>query len=268
MAERWRYALGLLGKFFRAVRERWAVLTVIILGICVPVYSMAWWLDVLDNVQSTIAITALVTMWPFAKLALPHEPLKVLSLETLYSVAFVFMLAVGIGNRYDLQIISFSAIAILLALPWCWVVGVAVRRETMLLAGFLPALVATMTYWIAGLVDNNISFDLSLLPLPVVFIGGAIWAPLALLMLQFARRHKDGKISGPGTQVMTMTTLFFPITLVAVVLPPDLGLSSIWSNVSLALIGLFLSGVISEPLRRMLIEWGKLAPRKTDVTIK
>ena len=59
-----------------------------------------------------------------------------------------------------------------------------------------------------------------------------------------------------------MTMLFFPVTLVAVALPPDLGLSAMWSNVSLALIGIFLSGVISEPLRRFLIEWGKLAPYK------
>ncbi len=132
----------------------------------------------------------------------------------------------------------------------------------MLVAGFAPALVATMIYWFVGLASNDGGFDLILLPLPVVFVGGAIWAPVALLVLKFARRHKNGRISGPGTQVLAMTMLFLPVTLVAVALPTDLSLSATWSNVSLVLIGVFLSGVISEPLRRFLIELGNLAPEQ------
>ena len=262
MKDRWQYALGILGKFTRAIRQRWSSLTVIILGICIPVYLMAWWLDVLNNLQSTIAITVLVTMWPIATFALPHEPLKVLSLETVYSVAFVFMLAVGIGNRYDLQIISFSAILIIFALPWCLIVGDAVRREKLLIAGFASALIVMMLYWLAWLAINDAGFDLSLLLLPFFFIGVAIWAHVASLILKFARQHKNDQISGPGTQVLAMTMLFVPVTLVAIALPTSLGFDSMWLNVSLALIGIFLSGVVSEPLRRMLIEWGKLAPQK------
>ena len=253
---------GAIGKFVRAVRERWSVLTVTILCFCAPVYLMAWCFDGFDNLFSRIAITVLVTILPFAKLTLPHEPLKILSLEVGISVISLMALALVVGDRYDWPFILFSVILILAALPWSLVVGETIRRERVLVAGFAPALVATMLYWFAGLAGNDEGYDLLLAPLPVVFFGGAIWAPVALLMLKFARQHKDGRITGPGMQVLTMTMLFFPVTLVAVALPKDFGLSATWSNVSLALIGIFLSGVISEPLRRMLVEWGKLSPHK------
>ena len=253
---------GGFGKFARAVHERWAVLTITILGICVPVYAMAWFFDLSNNLISTIAITVLVTLLPFMKLLLPRERWTSGSFEVWYACFYLITLALVVGNRYDLQLISFSAISVGMAIPGSLVVGIVVRQEMILLAGFLPALIAMMVYWVAGLAVNNGNFDLILLPLPVVFIGGAIWAPVALLISRFARLHKDGKVSGPAMQVVTMTTLFFPIALVAIVLPADLGLSSTWSNVSLALIGIFVSGVVSEPLRRLFIEWGKLAPQK------
>ena len=253
---------GAIGKFARAVRERGSVLTVTILGICAPVYAIAWCFDGFDNLVNRVAITVLVTIWPFAKLTLPHERLKILSLEVGISVISLMVLALVVGDRYDWRFISFSTILILAALPWCLVVGETIRRETMIIAGFAPASIAIMVYWFFGLAGNDEGYDLILAPLPVVFLGGAIWAPVTLLILKLARWLKDGKISGPGMQAIAMTMLFFPVTLVAVALPTDFGLSATWSNVSLALIGIFLSGVISEPLRRLFIEWGKLAPYK------
>ena len=258
----YRTITGAIGKFYRAIRERSVALAVTVAFICVPTYVIAWFFDGFNNLFSRIAITVLVTIWPFAKLKLPHERLKILSLEVGISVISLMALALVVGNRYDLRFISFSTILILAALPWCLVVGETIRREGMIIAGFAPALIAIMVYWFFGLAGNDEGYDLILAPLPVVFLGGAIWAPVTLLILKLARWLKDGKISGPGMQATAMTMLFFPVTLVAVALPSDFGLSATWSNVSLALIGIFLSGVISEPLRRMLIEWGKLAPYK------
>ena len=256
----YRAITGAIGKFYRAIRERSVVLAVTVAFICVPTYAIAWLFDLSNNLFSSIVITVIVTIWPLAKLMLPHDPLTVMSYEVWLAVLVLLTLALAIGDRFDSQLISFSAILVGITLPSSLVVGIVVRREVILLAGFAPALIAIMVYWFAGLAGNDEGYDLILAPLPVVFFGGAIWAPVTLLILNLARRHKDGKISGPGMQVLTMTMLFFPITLVAITLPTDLGLSTMWSNVSLALIGIFLSGVISEPLRRLFIEWGKLAP--------
>ena len=55
-----------------------------------------------------------------------------------------------------------------------------------------------------------------------------------------------------------MAILFFPVILVAVVVPFMLELSQMWSAVSLTIVGVLLSAVISDPLRRFLLEWGNL----------
>ena len=65
-----------------------------------------------------------------------------------------------------------------------------------------------------------------------------------------------------------MTILFFPVILVAMAIPGMLGLSATWSAVSLTLVGVLLSTVISEPLRRFLLEWGNLMPDREPVQSK
>ena len=249
-------------KFYRAIRERWCVLMVTILGISVPVYAIAWFFDGFYNLAAKIAITSLVIAMPVIRFFSQPEPLTVRSWEFWLSIVSMLALVLFVGDRFDLQLISLNAFFVGVTLPSILVVGIVARREKIILAGFVPFLIAMMVYWSAGLAVNNVSFDLLFLPLPVVFFAGAIWAPLALLIMKFAQQHKNGRISGPGTQVLAMTMLFYPVTVVAITLPPGLGLSAMWSNVSLVLIGIFLSGVISEPLRRFLIEWGNLSPNQ------
>ena len=66
-------------------------------------------------------------------------------------------------------------------------------------------------------------------------------------------------------RVLAMAILFFPVILVAMVVPGMLDLSSNWTAVSLTLVGVLLSAVISEPLRRFLLEWGALMPDREPV---
>ena len=70
-----------------------------------------------------------------------------------------------------------------------------------------------------------------------------------------AGRWKNRRVGGPGMRALAMVFLFFPVMLVAMAAPGTLGLSSTWSAVSLTLMGVLLSAVISEPLRRFLLEW-------------
>ena len=66
-------------------------------------------------------------------------------------------------------------------------------------------------------------------------------------------------------RALAMAVLFLPVILVAMVVPGMLGLSSTWSAVSLTLVGVLLSAVIAEPLRRFLLEWGNLMPDREPV---
>ncbi len=245
-----------------AARERWSVLTITILFVCAPVYAMAWWLDFLDNPTVNIAITGLVTTMPAIRFFSQPEALTFGSYEVWLSVLCSITLALLIGERYGFRFLSFNVFLVLLALPYALVLWKILSHEWLLYAGVALALAAAMVYWIAALVINEAGFDLLLLPMPIILAGGVLWAPVASWTLKSARRHKKQRISGSGTQALAMTMLFFPVTLVAIALPADLGLSAMWSNVSLALIGIFLSGVISEPLRCFFIECGRLSPNE------
>ncbi len=71
-------------------------------------------------------------------------------------------------------------------------------------------------------------------------------------------------MSGPGMQALAMAILFLPVIVVAIAVPGMLDLSPAWSAVSLTIAGVLLSAVVSEPLRRFLLEWGKLAPSQDE----
>ena len=258
----YRAISGAIGKITRAVCERWPVLTITILGICVPVYAMAWYLDIHNNLAANIAITGIVTAMPIIHLFSQSERLTFKNHAVWLSTVSWLTLVLFIGEEYHWRFLSFSVVFVLLALLYGWLFWQIARYEWLLYVGIMLALLATMIYWGAALAINKEGFDLLFLPLPIILSVGVVWAFIASRTLKSARRRKNRRISGPGMQALAMTMLFFPVALVAVALPPDLGLSAMWSNVSLALIGIFLSGVISEPLRRMLIEWGKLAPYK------
>ncbi len=91
-------------RFYRAIRERWCILTIAILFICAPFYAMAWIFDGFDNLFTKIAITFLVTLWPFFKLILPPEPLTVRSWEIWISGFSLFVLAFGHWKQLRLAV--------------------------------------------------------------------------------------------------------------------------------------------------------------------
>ena len=150
----------------------------------------------------------------------------------------------------------------LLVLPYGWLVWKLMRGSWLLLTGLMLALVLTMIYWTAALAGDDSWFDLLLLPLPVVILGGIIWAPVAWQIWHTARRRKNCRLSGPGMQALAMAILFLPVIVVAVAVPGMLDLSPAWSAVSLTIIGVLLSAVVSEPLRSFLVRWGKLEPMR------
>ena len=149
---------------------------------------------------------------------------------------------------------------LLLMLPYTWVVWLLMRRSWLLLTALMLALVLMMIYWTAAWAGDDSWLDLLLLPLPVVIVGGIIWAPIASQILDTARQRKNCRLSGPGMQALAMAILFLPVIVVAVSVPGMLDLSPAWSAVSLTIVGVLLSAVVADPLRRFLLEWGDLTP--------
>ena len=168
--------------------------------------------------------------------------------------------SLAVVNKFGIVGLELQLSLIIAVLPWCWFIWLLVRRNWWLLTGLISAFAIFMIYWVAALVKFGDPWEIVLLPLAIVTFGGLAWAPLAARVLSTAKRRKYRRISGPATQAAAMITLFLPVALVAVAVPRMLQLGETWSAVSLTIVGVLLSAVVSEPLRRFLVEWGDLQP--------
>ncbi|MYK33923.1 MAG: hypothetical protein F4045_02080 [Chloroflexi bacterium] len=165
-----------------------------------------------------------------------------------------------LSDKFNWSVLAANVVLFLASLPYAWLVWKLMRRNWLLLAGLMLALAVMMVYWIAALIGQSDFLTLLLLPLPVVVFGGVIWTPIASWVFNTAQERKNHRSGGPGMQALAMIVLSLPVILVAVAAPGMLELGQVWSAVSLTLVGVLLSGLIADPLRRFLLEWGNLAP--------
>ena len=207
-------------------------------------------------------MSALVTVMPVASLfSEPRHGLRIWRWrgEDLGSALFLWLATALAGvNKLSIVGLGVHLSLIIAVLPWCWFIWLLLRRNWWLLTGLVLAFAVFMIYWVAALVKFGEPWDPVLLPLIVVAFGGLAWAPLAALVLNLAKQHKYRRVTGPATQAAAMITLFLPLVLVTVAVPEALQLGQTWSAVSLTIVGVLLSAVVSEPLRRSLVEWGEL----------
>ena len=199
-------------------------------------------------------------MLPVAELLSEPRPLKSRGEQYWLAVFFGLALLFAASHEFKWHSLAGNTAVSLVMLPYAWLVWKLIRRSWLLLTSLMLALVLMMIYWTAALAGDDSWLDLLLLPLPVVIIGGTIWAPVAAQILAAARQRKDCRLSGPGMQALAMAILFLPAIVVAVAVPGMLDLSPAWSAVSLTIAGVLLSSVVSEPLRRFVVRWGKLEP--------
>ena len=121
---------------------------------------------------------------------------------------FALALLLVASHEFKWQRLAGNAAILVLILPYMWLVWKLMRHNWILLTGLMLALALMMVYWTAALAGDDSWFDLLLLPLPVVIVGGVIWAPVAWQVLDTAGRRKDYPMSGPGMQALAMITLF------------------------------------------------------------
>ena len=227
---------------------------------CVPIYVLTWYFSVIDDLSARIPISLLVTTLPLVELLSDPGQSKKRGEQFWLASFFWLALILVASHEFKWHGLAGNAAVSLAMLPYGWLVWKLMRHSWLLLTCLMLALVLMMIYWTAALAGHDSWLDLLLLPLPVVILGGIIWAPFAWQILDTARRRKYCRLSGPGMQALAMATLFLPVIVVAVVVPGMLDLSPAWSAVSLTIVGVLLSSVVAEPLRRFLLRWGKLEP--------
>ena len=256
--------LTVLRRAYKKIRPR--ITSVLLVGVvyCVPVYLLTWYFGLIDDLSARISISLLVAIMPAAEFLSEPRPWKSRG-ELLWFALFIVPVSLfATGNKFNLSVLSSNTAMVVAVLPWCWLVWRLMGRSLLLSTGLILALAVMMIYWVAALSEVGGSLEILILPLPTVLFGGVFWAPVARWILDIAKKRKDCSLSGPGTQALAMAILFFPVILVAVVVPWMLELRPIWSAVSLTIVGVLLSAVVSDPLRRFLLEWGNLTPNRSD----
>lgn len=252
--------LTLVREAYNFIRPRVTLLFLLTAFCCVAVIALIWIFGLFDNLFIRILMSLIVAMVPtFELLASPKTWKSREDWAWLTSLLMLTLLMVA-GDKFDWTRVTMNAAILLLALPYGWLVWKLMRRNWLLLTGLMLALVMMMVYLAAALVMNDDPLDFLLLSILVVFFCGIPWTPLARWILDTAKLWKNRRVGGPGMQALAMAILFLPVAMVAAVVPGMLGLNQIWTAVSLTLIGVLLSAVVADPLRRFLLAWGNLTP--------
>ena len=256
--------LAAFSRAYESIRPRLPGVFLVSVVYGVPVYALAWYSGLIDDLSVRLLLSVLVAMIPVAELLSAPRPWKSRGDLLLFALFILPVSLFAVGHKFNLRVLSSNAAMLVAVLPYCWLVWLLMGRSWLLSTGLVLALALMMIYWVAALSGVGGALEILILPLPVVLFGGIFWAPVARWILAVAKRRRDCPLSGPGTQALAMATLFFPVILVAVIVPWMLELSPIWSAVSLTIVGVLLSAVVSDPLRRFLLEWGTLSPSSTE----
>ena len=235
-----------------------ALFTIVL--VCAPVTVLVWGFDYIDELSLRIFMSAAAGV--MLVLMVSSEPRSWRDRwESLWLSLILYPLLIfAIAHEFDITPLAMNAVIAFVAVPCCWVVWVSMGRDWLLRSAMMLAVIAAMIHWGAGMIAAEAPLDVALLPLPTILLIGALWAPFARMALYFARRWKYRRLRGPGLQAVAMVAVFSPMFVIAIAVPQAFELGSIWLAVSLALAGVLLSAVISEPLRRFLLRLGNLSP--------
>lgn len=257
-------AIAALSETRQAIRPRLRGTLLSLIACCVPAVALTWCFDVIDDLQARVGITALVALMPALELMSPPRPLRCRRELFGLGTFLMFLLLMMVGNRYDWPVLKLNAVILVAIFPYCLVVWFLMGRKLILLCSLLLGLAVMMLYWLKAMAGTDAPLELLLLPVPTVVVASLVWAPIARFALDWARKRKNCPMAGPGTQMLAMLSLFLPVIVIATFVPEMLSLSQIWSAVSLTVIGVLLSAVVAQPLRRFLLEWAELKPDVTD----
>lgn len=219
--------------------------------LCAPLAVLIWYFDYIDELRVRIFMSAAAgVMLIFMVWSEPRSWRDRWESLWFSPVVLYPLLIFAIAHEFDITPLAMNAVVVIVTLPGFGLVWALMGRDWLLRLTMAFVVIAIMIHWTAGMITTKAPLEVALLPLPTILLIGALWAPFARMALYFARRWKYQRLRGPGLQVVAMMAVFSPIFVIAIAIPQVLQLGQIWLAVSLALAGVLLSAVITEPLRR------------------
>ena len=226
---------------------------------CVPILALVWNFGFFDELRVRVFMSVMVALalvlWTLGAPRPWRSRFEMLP----YSLIILAFLLFALGDKFDIRVLAMNAMVVALVLLLWWLIWLLLGRSWLLLTATGVGVIAVMIYWMTAVGESKAPWDIALLPLPSLILVIAVWAPMARAALYYARIWKYRWLAGPALQALAMVVLFLPTILAAIMVPGALGLDGPWSSVSLSLVGVLLSVIISEPLRRFLLRWADLS---------
>ena len=230
----------------------------LLLCCCVVACALVWYFDTIEDSALKILATALIGLGLALMFTSPPAPWRSRG-ESVWLAAFVVGALVALGaDKLDHSAILVNAAIFVGVIALWWVVWQLMGRQWLLLTGFMFALAVLMVYWVSALALYDGQEEHLLLPVPTFILVGIAWSPCAWWIFSRAVRWKTRRVVGAAMQALVMLWLFLPAIVVTVGAPIVLGLGEIWIGVSISVSSFLLSTMVSNPLRRFLLEWGHL----------
>ena len=169
-------------------------------------------------------------------------------------------LLIAISDRFGLDSLGLNVTMTIVSSPFLWIAWVLIRKKPLLAVGQVPTIIIVMAYLVMSSIPAGDRLDYLLLPLPIVLIAAIFWTLLAWVSLHFAERLRQCAVWGSAIESLTMALLFLPLIPLAALATRALTSSEIWLAVSVTIVSLLLGSVVSTPLRKFLLELGRLPP--------
>ena len=131
--------------------------------------------------------------------------------------------------------------------------GYFVYRKSILGIALIPAIAITLVAGIAA--ELHLEGDwwtFAIVLFPALLFVAVPWSGLGLLLLQWAEKSHAHDRLGPFTECAAMAFLFVPLMWSVLVFGESLPESEIWQPVCVTVIGVLMSIIVSDPLKRFL----------------
>ena len=227
---------------------------------------LTWYLRMIDDLWSQVALTILYSLIPlvlvFSPTPDPSEALKTRWCLSGFVVFLVFALLIALSARLDGSYLGLNVTMAIVSIPFITGCFWLASNRPLLLVPSLPSGILSMFYFNTTLFPPELRVKYLLTPLPVVVMCIALWTMVGWFFLDATDRLDDRRIWGPAMKSFTMIFLFAPIILLAIWVPQQLSGSDSWSTVLGTFLSVILGGVISEPVRHFLDDLNDVSSRR------
>lgn len=169
-----------------------------------------------------------------------------------------FGVAYGDSREWDWMLVNSGFLAMALV-PLVWLVQLSIRNPLLFVGVLVPVPCLVGLGW-HFVVPEGSKVVLAALPLFVLVVPALLWALMLVGFVRLAQWCRGRRTWEPLTEAWLMLMVFAPSVALAVRVPEWFELEPPWQAGCILVLGLLLSNVVAVPLRRLMLDLGRLSP--------